>query len=880
LNFGPFLLDVGNARLSRDGAWVDLTPKSFELLAFLAQRPGQLVLKDQLLDAVWGRRFVSEGAVKTVVSELRAALGDDPRAPRWIETVQRRGYRFCGEVTRAASLPQGADRDGSAAVDALRQARLGNVAAAPPDLIAREAELTTLGERLRGRRLITLTGVAGVGKTRLAQRAAWGERERFVDGAWWIELAPLAPESTDRATLRSTLAHGLQLAPAAAASDESLVRTLAPMSMLVVLDNAEHLLATLAPLVELLHAQAPQLHLLITSREPLQIAPEQVLRLAPLALPEPGAEADASRLMACGAVRLFVDRVATRLSGFELGSAQLGAVARLCRALDGLPLALELAAARVPILGINGLAERLADGSDGGARLQLLTQGARTASPHQRTLRAALDWSHALLTPAQQRVFRRLAVFRGGFTLESAQIVCADDELDAWAVLDALNALVEKSMLTAPATVPAPGPGAPRFTQLESLHEYAHELWRAAGEEEATRRRHLRASVRYWEAADARSLEEGALSWVEAHAPEIDNLRSALHWAGSPGVRSADREIEDDWLSLLGYSSALWHRAGIAVEGTRWALMAQPVAMARAEPRLRGGACLTLATLSCYSTALPHEQGAEVARQAAAAFQQAGDPVREYYAHYLACMQLMQGQHRGDRTRHLARMAELLQPGWSSLLRRFWRGADAYERRMAGDAEAYLSYARAELAQCRQDGALWEAWVAAHALILAEADRDQPQVALALADELIAEIRVAGRLHQNATRLALWVLLTARHRSAEDGRAAIETAMPVLRASGSLGIGILGLAWLAHHEGRARTAAMLLGWFDGPHGAGNAYGPGTYSRRSVEALWSSVAGLGDGALRAGLARRGSKLAEDAALSLGLGHEDAPAGEDP
>jgi predicted ATPase/DNA-binding winged helix-turn-helix (wHTH) protein len=459
LCFGDFVLDVDNASLHRDGVTVELTPKSFALLAHLAQRPGELVAKDSLLDIVWNRRFVSEGAIKTMVSELRAALGDDARAPRWIETVQRRGYRFLGEIRPAAvaTTARPAPARGHAAE--------GNLPASLPPLIARDVERAALAALLGTKRLVTLAGTAGVGKTRLALSLASTLHARFEHGVWLVELASLSPETSDEATLLTTLARELQLAPGAGGSASALARALTPLCLLLVLDNAEHLLAPLAPLLAHLHAQVPGLHLLLTSREPMQIPGEQVYRLAPLQVPKADDEDNAARLMACGAVQLFVERVAARLPGFALEAPHLHAVAALCRSLDGLPLALELAAARVPVLGVNGLAQRLTSEVEPGSRLQLLTQGVRTAAPHQRTLRAALDWSHALLTPAQQRVFRRLAVFRGGFTLDAAQIVCADDGLDGWAVLDALDALIDKSMLTASAANAMHG----RFFQLESI---------------------------------------------------------------------------------------------------------------------------------------------------------------------------------------------------------------------------------------------------------------------------------------------------------------------------------------------------------------------------------------------------------------------------
>lgn len=864
--FDDFELDIANATLHRAGQAVELTPKSFALLGCLVGRPGELVLKDELLDRVWQRRFVSEGAVKTVVSELRAALGDDARQPRWIETVPRRGYRFVGRLRPAA------ERDVPAPAPA--PPRVGNLPPHLPPLIGRDAERDTLLEAIPRRRLVTLAGTAGVGKTRLALGLAQALQARFSEGAWLVELAALDAATTDAATLRASLALALQHPATAAASDATLARALAPCSLLLVLDNAEHLLPVLAPLVHHLREQAPGLHLLVTSREPLQLPEEQVFRLGSLALPPDDADADPDRLMGFGAVQFFVDRVAARLNGFQLGADHARATAQLCRALDGLPLALELAAARVPVLGVNGLAERLADDEEPGARLRLLTQGARTAAPHQRSLRAALDWSHALLTPAEQRVFRRLAVFRGSFTLASAQIVCADAELDAWSVLDALHALIEKSLLSA--TVQ--GPTGHRFTLLESVRAYAQEQEaRVEGEGPRSRRLHLRAAVAYWAAADQGSLEAGALGWVQEHVPEVDNLRAALRWAQVTASEAASEAaaaedlagLRDDWLALVGHSGAVWHRAGLAAEGAVHAAAALDAARGHGDARRLGGVCLALASLAAFANAPAPPEGLACAGEAAQAYEAVGDAERAYYAHYLAWTLSLHCQRPEQRLAHMERLRALLQPQWSPMLQRFWRGCEAYERRLAGDTEAYLAYAREERALRRRAGAVWESWVAGHALALAECDRGDAEAAIAVLDEVLAEVRVAGRLHQNAARVSLRAAMVAQHRGPAAARTALSEAIPVLAGAGNLNEAGLPLAWLAWHEGRPQDAATLLAWHEGPRGAGRKYGPGTHLRRSGHQLDAALGGALDEETRRACRARGEALDEAEVVRLGL-----------
>lgn len=851
LGFGDFVLDIANAQLTRAGQVVELPPKSFELLAFLAQRPGELVLKDTLLDNVWGRRFVSEGAVKTVVSELRAALGDDARAPRWVQTVQGRGYRFVGEVRPLAPKT-------SAALAAAATATRGNLPPALPPAIGRDEELAALAALVGAHRLVTVVGTAGVGKTvlatTLAARPPLAAPLPWTDGAWLVELAPLDPAHTTPAALCELVAHTLQLGEAAGGGPDALAGALHGRSPLLVVDNAEHLLPVLAPLLARLLAHLPGLRCLVTSREALQLPGEQVWRLGPLSVPAPGDEAQVTRLMACGALRLFVDRVAARLPGFVLTTAQQRPAAELCRALDGLPLALELAAARVPTLGIDGLAAQLAPGRDGEgpARLQLLTRGTRSAAPHQRTLRSTLDWSHALLSAEQQRVFRRLAVFRGGFTLEAAQQVCGDESLDDWAVLDAVDALLGKSMLV------APDPDAPtrRFGLLQGVQEYAQERLLDSGEAEVLRDRHLEAVERYWLRADARALGDPALAWVTRHAPDIDNLRAALahafaRWAASTSDedRAARRRRT---LALVGHTGLLWHRAGHAAEGLRWCRQALDRAGPGVDADERAGIDLAIAHLAAIGMVLSAREGLAAARRAVDAFGWQADRVREYYALYLQHTLMCRAEPLADRSECLSRMDGLPPPGAGDLLLRFGRSARAYEARLMGRPEPWREFNEQELSRCRALGAVWEAWSAGIGLMLAEHDAGRAARAIEIGRSVLAEIRAAGRLRQNANRLTIWAMMLAQQGEVAAIREAMPEVIEVARSGGRSGMALLPLAWLAWHEGRAEAAARLLAAFDAPGRTGAEFGPGTYIRRSMDALWALLESRLDAARLAAL----------------------------
>lgn len=882
LHFGPFTLDRAAGQLRRDGEPVALRPKAFDLLLALASRPGALVSKDELLDTVWGRRFISEGVIKTVVGELRTALGDDPKQPRWIETVARRGYRFAATaaVAPAAELVATADTPDQPRIRPHTQPHTrpatGNLPAALTPTLGREQELAALTSLLALHRLLTLAGPSGIGKTQLALALAAAQCPAWPDGVWLVELAPLAAETTNAATLLALLAQALKLGSASASSSAALASALQPLALLLVLDNAEHLLDTLAPLLAQLLAQAPQLHVVLTSQEPLRIPGEQVFRLAPLAVPLATDDNDAALLMASGAVQLFVNRVAGCLPGFALAPQQQQAVAQICRALDGLPLALELAAARVPLLGVHGIAALLL-GNDDDPRLQLLTQGARTASSRQRTLRDALQWSHELLDERQRRVFRRLGVFRGGFTLAAAQTVCSDPTLDAWAVLDAVQALAEKSLVTTPAQ-----PGAtPRFKLLESLRSFALERLADAGETDAIRRRHLAATLSYWTRADLRGLSDPVLAWLTEHAPEIDNLRAALRHASHPGSVSVndgtgdsphDTEqavAADDALALFVASSLLWCRADIAAEGRAWCEALRLQAERTDNPVLRRGFDLSLAVLSLYGGAYPPADGAAAAVRAADGFEQAGDRVRGYYALNLVYQLRLRAAHPDPQAGVLARMQQLEQPGWSVLLMRYRRLVVGYEHRLAGRSNDYLAYCRTELALCRQHGAVSEGWNAAQGLMLAEQDIGNSAAALAVAEQALAEVRAAGRMRQHAALLALWATMLAESGDTQAARRALAEALPTLRSLSTAWMVDLALAWLAHQEQRDPAAAQLIGWLESAQRGRSGNPPGQYIVRSLQLLCTRLEQrLGADGLA--LARRlGETIDTDSAVRLAL-----------
>lgn len=381
-------LDAGILR-DANGASIALRPQAWAVLALLLRQRGKVVTKTQLLDTVWAGRVVTDASLARAVSDLRTAFGSDGH--RIIRTAARRGYLLVAPVEPA--LDRGLQRTAP-------------LPAARGPLFGRAADLADLCALMARHRLVTIVGAGGVGKTAIAVAAARSLAVAPPSKAAWVDLAQLA----DPQWLVATVARSLGL-PTAQGADQltGLLAALAPLSAWLVLDNAEHLVAGVARLVRAMLDAAPGLRVLVTSQAPLHIEAEHVFRLTPLDVPALGASlADAA---GSGAVALFVDQARALDRHFELGPANLGLVIELCRRLEGLPLAIRLAAARLPLLGLAAVASRLND------RLQLLAAHSREAPTRQQTLLAALDWSCSLLGPQEQTLFRRLGVFVGGFSL-------------------------------------------------------------------------------------------------------------------------------------------------------------------------------------------------------------------------------------------------------------------------------------------------------------------------------------------------------------------------------------------------------------------------------------------------------------------------------
>jgi predicted ATPase/DNA-binding winged helix-turn-helix (wHTH) protein len=502
--FGRFALVPARRQLLADGEPVALGARAIDLLQVLVERRERTVPKSDLLDLVWPDVVVEEANLAVQVSALRKVVGAQA-----IATVPGRGYRFVAPI----------DQEISPAAEATEAPLPGRIRlpVQPSPLIGRDLELHMLTERVLAHPLVTLTGASGIGKTRLALAIAQAVAPRWRDGVAWVEAASVQDSGQLPQAVAASLGVQLQGSPSA----ETLAAALKSRSMLLLLDNAEHVISGAVQVVLALRTSAPRVHVLLTSQEAMRVAGEEVFRVPPLALPAAGDVPDER----FGAIALFVERARAVDRRFVLDPLKGRIVADICGTLDAIPLAIELAAARVPLLGLEGLRDRL------GERLRLLTGGARDAARRHQTLRAALEWSHALLTPTERKLLRRLGVFVGGFSLELAQAVACDPDggdLDAWAVLDALGGLIDKSLVAVDQGEPV------RYRLLETMRIFALERLAEAGETPSCRAAHAQALTALFETVDeARWGDSGTMGTREATRilrPEVDNARVALAW--------------------------------------------------------------------------------------------------------------------------------------------------------------------------------------------------------------------------------------------------------------------------------------------------------------------------------------------------------------
>jgi predicted ATPase/DNA-binding winged helix-turn-helix (wHTH) protein len=502
--FGQVEIRPAERRILINGQPASVGARAFDVLLALIDRKDRVVTKDELLELVWPGLVVEENNLQVQVSTLRKLLG-----PQALATIPGRGYRLTLKF------------DGESGSSPAPAARIHNLPAQLSSFVGREREIAELKELLGTTRLVTLTSMGGTGKTRLSLQVAADLTDDYPDGVWFVELAPLADERLVPQAVAAVLGVKEQ---AGRPVLEALEKHVKDRQLLLILDNCEHLVHACAELAKKLLRSGRGLQILASSREHLHVAGETTYAVPSLAVPDAlnaaGEVINLEALTQNEAVRLFIDRAAAAQPAFQLTHQNAAAVADICRRLDGIPLAIELAAARVGALSVDKIAARLSD------RFTLLTGGDQTAMPRQQTLRASIDWSYDLLSEHERALLQRLAVFAGGWTLEAAEAVGAGDGIEQSAVLDLLIHLVEKSLVTLEA-------GGERYRLLDTVRQYAQERLHESGSEDAARTRYLDFYLALAEKArpELRGPEQGA--WLARLDLERENFLAAHAWADS-----------------------------------------------------------------------------------------------------------------------------------------------------------------------------------------------------------------------------------------------------------------------------------------------------------------------------------------------------------
>lgn len=519
ISFGPFRLFPNARLLEKDGVPVHIGGRALDILIFLTQRPGAVVSKKELVERVWADVIVDEGSLRLQVSALRKALGDGAEGARYVVNVPGRGYCFAASV-----MPGAAPRDSPSFEGEFE--RSCSLPAPLARMIGRTESIDKISAKLERHRFVTIVGPAGIGKTSVAVAAAHRQLAAFGGAVFFIDFSAIR----DMQLAPSAIASALGLAVSSDDPVPGLLSFLRGMRRLLIFDSCEHVLDALAPLTEIIVRDAPDVHVLATSRESFRAQGEHVHRLLPLDCPPPQAQLNAAGVLAYPAAQLLVERIAANQDDFTLKDDEAPLVAEICMKLDGIALAIELAAGRVNAFGTAGVASLL------NSRFSLLWQGRRTATPRHQTLAAAISWSYDLLSAVEGAVLRRFSVFVGPFSLGCAVAIASGEGISEPEVVDAIANLVSKSLVSVLFASRLPEKGPPdtsgvRYRLLDATRAFAAERLADSGEAARVSRLHAKHFLDLLADVAAKPLQvrESFLP----HAEYLANVRAALDWSFS-----------------------------------------------------------------------------------------------------------------------------------------------------------------------------------------------------------------------------------------------------------------------------------------------------------------------------------------------------------
>jgi predicted ATPase/DNA-binding winged helix-turn-helix (wHTH) protein len=614
--FGPFRLHVAERVLEKDGKPLKIGSRALDILLLLLERAPELVGKHDLIQRAWGTLVVDDVSLRVHVAALRKRLADGQPAARYITNVPGRGYGFIGEVTWAGH--------GATASDI--PSATPRLPRAPLLIVGRDQVLSELLARLKTERFISIVGTGGIGKTTIALALAHTLHSEFQGAVHFLDLAPIE----DPRLLPSVLASQLGLMSIADQQLPLILASLREQRMLLIFDSCEHVIESAAAITESLFRDAAQVYILATSREALRAEGEHVYHLQSLACPPESARSlTASRALAYPAVQLFVQHVANSGYPLQLTDAEAPIVAEICRRVDGIALALELAASRVAVHGLRGTASVL------DRHFGLLWRGRRTALPRHQTLRATLDWSHDLLSATARLIFRRLAIFVGAFSLRAA-IDVASEGLETAEFTESLATLVEKSLLTSDHSPTI------RYRLLDTTRAYAWKKLAESGEAQTISRRHCDQLTTILELFGATVWGSPPAGSVDFFSSNLGDIRAALSWSLSD---QGDSRLA---ARLIAASAALFIHRGLMSECVTWtgrAISALESAVKGTQLEMELQACfgssliVTKGNGATTRTALI--RGLDIATQLDAA------PMQLYILHALYRWQARSGDFRG-----------------------------------------------------------------------------------------------------------------------------------------------------------------------------------------------------------------------------------------